>query len=67
MTRYLSRRAGRFESALEQDKLLYWYVQSFLWRYAGSTESIMNQDLHAIESPDGGLRPAHRVPQAAPR
>lgn len=41
---------------LELDKLLYWYVHSFLWgRYAGSTESIINQDLAAIEEQEGAL------------
>lgn len=33
----------------EQGKLLYWYVHSMLWgRYAGSTESNLNQDLQAL-------------------
>ena len=38
----------------EQGKLLYWYVHSMLWgRYAGSTESTLNQDLQALQ--EGGL------------
>jgi hypothetical protein len=56
MSRYVSERGGKLTDHRERDRLLYWYVQSFLWgRYAGSTESIMNQDLHAIESLEGGL------------
>ena len=40
----------------ERDRLLYWYVHTFLWgRYAGSTESVLSQDLRLIENPDGAL------------
>ena len=36
------------------NKLLYWYVNTFLWgRYAGSTESVLSQDLNIIESGEG--------------
>ena len=38
---------------------MFWYIHTFLWgRYAGSTESIMAQDLNAIgeEGLDGLLR-----------
>jgi hypothetical protein len=36
------------------NKLLYWYVHTFLWgRYAGSTESVLSQDLNIIESGEG--------------
>lgn len=41
------------------NKLMFWYIHTFLWgRYAGSTESIMAQDLNAIgeEGVDGLLR-----------
>lgn len=56
MSRYVSLRGGKLPDHKERDHLLYWYVHSFLWgRYAGSTESVMNQDLHAIEVLDGGL------------
>lgn len=56
MVRYLSLRKGIMESQQEQNKLLYWYIHTMLWgRYAGSTESVMNQDLHLIEEPDGAL------------
>lgn len=50
----MSERGGKLTDHRERDRLLYWYVQSFLWgRYASATESIMNRDLHAIESLDG--------------
>ena len=40
----------------ETNKLLYWYIHTFLWgRYAGSTESVLNQDLALIEGADGAL------------
>jgi hypothetical protein len=56
MARYLMQRGGHLADYRERDKLLYWYVHSFLWgRYAGSTESILNQDLALIEATDGAL------------
>ncbi len=56
LVRYLEQRGGQLSGHREQDKLLYWYVHTFLWgRYAGSTESVLNQDLGLIESPDGAL------------
>lgn len=56
LCRYLDQRGGQFDDHVEQDKLLYWYVHTFLWgRYAGSTESVLNQDLELIANPEGGL------------
>jgi len=56
MTRYLEKCGGIIADPSERDKLLYWYVHSFLWgRYSGSTETVLNQDLAAIEETDGGL------------
>lgn len=56
MTRYFMQRGGKPLDHAERDRLLYWYVQTFLWgRYAGSTESVLNQDLALIEQPDGAL------------
>lgn len=47
---------GRFHDVYEQNKLLYRYVQSFLWgRFTGSTESVINQDLPVIEQTDGAI------------
>lgn len=56
MVRYLTLRDGNLVDSRERDKLLYWYVHTFLWgRYAGSTETRLNQDLAAIEELDGAL------------
>jgi hypothetical protein len=56
MTRYVTQNGGHFQNAQERDKLLYWYVHSFLWgRFAGSTESILNKDLGLMENMDGAL------------
>jgi hypothetical protein len=56
MVRYLDDKGGLIADPKERDKLLYWYVNSFLWgRYAGSTETFLNRDLAAIDGPDGSL------------
>jgi len=56
MVHYLDRKGGKFDDAGEQDRLLFWYLQSALWgRFSGSTESFLDKDLHAIEKMEGGL------------
>lgn len=56
MTRYLTQRGGKFHDAAERDRLLYWYVHTLLWgRYAGSTESVLMQDLTAMERPGDAI------------
>lgn len=56
MARYLVQRGGHLADHKERDELLYWYVHTFLWgRYAGSTESTLNQDLALIEQEHGAL------------
>lgn len=46
--------AGGKLPALEWDRLLYWHVHVFLWgRYAGSTESVLAQDLNAVKAGEG--------------
>jgi len=56
MARYLVLKGGKLQNARERDRLLYWYVHSFLWgRFAGSTESVLNQDLGVLEPVDGAL------------
>lgn len=56
MTRYLVQRGGHLSDYRERDKLLYWYIHTFLWgRYAGSTETVLNQDLDAITDSNGSL------------
>lgn len=38
----------------EWNKLMYWYVHTFLWgRYAGSTESVLAQDLNTLANGEG--------------
>jgi hypothetical protein len=56
MARYVMDRGGRLQNHRERDRLLFWYVHTALWgRYAGSTESVLNQDLALIEEKDGSL------------
>lgn len=56
LVRYLAQNKGKFTDHQERDKLLYWYVHTFLWgRYSGSTESVLNQDLALIEERNGAL------------
>jgi hypothetical protein len=59
MARYLDQRHSKklgLMSARERDKLLFWFVQAAMWgRFSGSTESFIDQDLAALEGPDGGL------------
>lgn len=56
LARYLHQRGGQLSGHQEQGKLLFWYIHTFLWgRYAGSTETVLNQDLHAIEMNEGAL------------
>jgi hypothetical protein len=54
MARFIATNPAAANDPEEQAKLLYWYVHSFIWgRFAGSTETLINQDLAALES--GGL------------
>lgn len=56
MTRYVTESGGKLPTASERDLLLYWYIHSFLWgRFAGSTESVLNQDLAVMEKHSGSL------------
>lgn len=48
MARYLHNRQGPL-TAVERDKLLFWYVQSAMWgRFSGSTETIIDRDLESL-------------------
>jgi len=50
LARYLVARGGQLPDHAEINKILYWYIHCSLWgRYAGSTESFLNQDLAAVE------------------
>ena len=56
MVRYLENRGGSLSDPKERDGLLFWYIHTLLWgRYSGSTETVLNQDLQAIEQIDEGL------------
>lgn len=56
LARYISLNGGKLPVGKERDRLLYWYIHTFLWgRYAGSTESVLNQDLEAIRTLDGSV------------
>jgi len=56
LSRYFWQRGGRLVDSAERDRLLYWYIQTMLWgRYAGSTETVLNQDLEQIENLDGAF------------
>jgi hypothetical protein len=51
LARYNHQNGGKPPSAEERDRLLAWLVHAGMWgRYAGSTETVLNQDLKAIDS-----------------
>jgi hypothetical protein len=51
MVRYLDERNRKLNET-ERDKLLFWFVESGMWgRFSGSTETVMDQDLEALEAP----------------
>ena len=53
IVRYLDRQQ-RTLSPQERDKLLFWYLHAGMWgRFSGSTETKINEDIHALEA--GGL------------
>lgn len=55
--RLLHEASGRFADSAEADRVLYWYIHSALWgRFAGSTETMLNQDYDmASRAGIGGL------------
>ena len=54
MISHLHKQGNKLSTSQEWDKLLYWYVHAFLWgRYAGSTESVLAQDLNILEDGEG--------------
>ena len=49
ISRLLHLAAGHFADAAETDRALFWYVHSALWgRFAGSTETVLNQDYDTV-------------------
>lgn len=56
LVRYLNQRDGQLADYKERDNLLFWYIHTMLWgRYSGSTESVLQRDLNAIEEKDQAL------------
>ena len=55
MVHYMDRRSEPMD-AKESDKLLFWFAQAGMWgRFSGSTETIIDQELAALEGTEGGL------------
>ena len=53
IARYLDSNGGAL-SPRDEGKLLFWYLQAGMWgRFSGSTETRINEDIHAVEN--GGL------------
>ncbi len=51
VSRYLHLHGGEFANVREQDRMLFWYVQSALWgRFAGSTETVLSRDYDTAEN-----------------
>ena len=55
--RLLYQTGGHFADFPETDRVLYWYIHTALWgRFAGSTETVLNQDYETLgRSGIGGL------------
>ena len=54
MIDYVHQRGVKNIKFKEWDKLLYWYIHTFLWgRYSGSTESAISQALNILANGDG--------------
>jgi len=55
MVRYLQSKNGNLNE-VDRDKLLFWYAQAGMWgRFSGSTESMIDKDMEALEGTNGGL------------
>lgn len=56
IARYLENSKGNLHEYHQWDKLLFWYIHTLLWgRYAGSTESVISQDLNILKEADNPL------------
>jgi hypothetical protein len=63
LVRLVADQGGLVTDHIEQQKILYWYVQCFMWgRYSGSTESVLQRDLDAMASSgiDGAITELRR-------
>lgn len=55
MVRYMDQKKGALDAA-ERDKLLFWFAQAgHVGRFSGSTETLIDKDLAALEGPNAGL------------
>lgn len=58
MSRLVEQSATPRLSAVEANGLLHWYIHASMWgRFAGSTETVLNQDLKAVDA--AGLQGLH--------
>jgi Protein of unknown function DUF262 len=56
LAHYAVLNGGKLPLGKKRDRLLYWYIHTFLWgRYAGSTETVLNQDLEAAKTVGGAI------------
>ena len=50
LARFVAESGGRIDDARSQQRILYWYMHCFMWgRYSGSTATITQRDLDALE------------------
>ena len=59
LVRMVSEHGGSITDHQAQQRMLFWYMHSFMWgRYSGSTETKLQRDLHALETDgiDGLIR-----------
>jgi hypothetical protein len=48
---FIDRQGGQIHEPRERDRILFWYLHALMaGRYASSTETVLNQDLEALES-----------------
>ena len=58
ITKFFENYGGKILDPVIRDKLLYWYIQSFLWgRYSGSTETTLSQDLESLQQSNNEMQP----------
>lgn len=51
MSRFVDRSQNPKLSAADANSLLHWYIHASMWgRFAGSTETVLNQDLKAVDA-----------------
>jgi len=54
LARFVDRNGGALGDHEQRDRLLYWYIHASMWgRYAGSTETVLAQDLQHLSGQHG--------------